>query len=309
MKRREFIRNGTGAGLAAWAAMLTGNLNSFFASAIPWQGGAYDLVAVKDGEPEAMFDKAIESLGGMGAFVGKGARVVVKPNIGWDVPPERAATTHPGLVRRIIQHCLQAGASQVHVFDNTCDKWNNCYTHSGIEQAVKDAGGTIVPGNAEGYYQEVQVPGGRRLKTTKVHELILESDVFINVPVLKHHSSADVSIAMKNLMGVVWDRGWWHRNDLHQCIADYCTHRKPDLNVVDGYRVMLKNGPRGVSVNDVVTLKTLIISTDIVAADAAAAKVFGKEPSDVPHIATAHEMGVGTMDLDKLNINRIKMQG
>ena len=140
-----------------------------------------------------------------------------------------------------------------------------------------------------------------------MHELNLDSDVFINVPVLKHHSSADLSIAMKNLMGVIWDRRYWHRNDLHQCIADFTTYCKPDLNVIDAYRVMMKNGPRGVSEKDVVTYKTQIISSDIVAADAAAAKVFGSDPKNVGYIQKAGDMGVGTYDLAGLNINRIKL--
>jgi len=112
---------------------------------------------------------------------------------------------------------------------------------------------------------------------------------------------------MKNLMGVVWDRRYWHQNDLHQCIADYTTFRNPDLNIVDAYRVMKRNGPRGVSVEDVVLLNSLLISRDIVAADAAAAKLFGLEPDDIPHIVIADKMGIGTMDLASLNINRIKM--
>jgi uncharacterized protein (DUF362 family) len=267
----------------------------------------YDLVAVRNGEPEIMFDKAIESLGGMGAFVKKDQKVVVKPNIGWDVSPERAGNTNPALIKRIIEHCFGAGAKEVFVFDNTCDDWNKCYKTSGIEDVAKAAGAKVVPGNAESYYHEVNIPKGVKLKKAKVHELILESDVFINVPVLKHHSSADLSIAMKNLMGVVWDRMFWHRNDLHQCIADYATHRKPDLNVIDGYRVMMKNGPRGVSVSDVVSYKTLILSADIVAADAAATKVFGSEPQDISYIVKAAELGVGTYNLDSLNINRIKL--
>jgi len=153
----------------------------------------------------------------------------------------------------------------------------------------------------------VQIPGGKNLTTAKVHELILDSDVFINVPVLKSHSSAKLTIAMKNLMGVVWDRKWWHKNDLHQCIADYATFRNPDLNVIDAYRVMKRNGPRGVSTEDVIRLDSMIISRDIVAADAAATKMFGLEPEDIPHISIAYEMGIGNMNLTELNINRIKM--
>jgi uncharacterized protein (DUF362 family) len=111
---------------------------------------------------------------------------------------------------------------------------------------------------------------------------------------------------MKNLMGVVWDRMYWHRNDLQQCIADYATFsKKPTLNIVDAYRVMMKNGPRGVSEADISLMKSLIISTDMVAADAAAAKVYGMKPEDVPYIGIADSMGIGTMELDKLNIHRL----
>ena len=306
MKRRDFIKTGINTTVAASAAMSIGGLSNLLASPIGSEL-PYDLVAVRNGEPEVMFDKAIESLGGMKSFVSTGQKVVIKPNIGWDVVPERAGNTNPKLIKRIVEHCFNAGAKEVYVFDNTCDEWNKCYKTSMIEPMAKEAGAKVVPGNSESYYQTVEIGKGVSLKTAKVHELILESDVFINVPVLKHHSSADLSIAMKNLMGVVWDRMWWHRNDLHQCIADYCTFRPPDLNVIDAYRVMMKNGPRGVSVNDVTEYKSQIISTDIVAADAAATKLFGSEPEDVGYITHAAELGVGTYDLSTLNINRIKL--
>jgi uncharacterized protein (DUF362 family) len=266
----------------------------------------YDLVAVKGGEPALMFDKAMEAFGGIANWVKKGQTVLIKPNIGWDVVPERAANTNPLLVKRVVEHCVQAGARQVYVFDNTCDKWDRCYANSGIEQAVKDAGGTLVPGNTESYYQEVDIPGGKQLKKAKVHELVLESDVFINMPVLKSHGSAKLTISMKNLMGVVWDRMYWHRNDLQQCIADYATFaKKPTLNVVDAYRVMLKNGPRGVSEADVSLMKSLIVSPDMVAADAAATKLFGNSVDDIPYIGIADSMGIGTAALDTLKINRV----
>jgi len=323
MKRRDFISKGLGAAALAGASLsipfnnkLFGNPSSpnplFPPSPPPLFHSTpllpYDLVAIKGGEPEVMFDKAIEVLGGMKAFVQKGQTVLVKPNIGWDVTPERAGNTNPKLVKRVIEHCLQAGARQVYVFDNTCDKWDRCYANSGIEKAVKDAGGTMVPGHTESYYQSVDIPQGKKLKKAKVHELVLQSDVFINIPVLKHHSGAKLTIAMKNLMGVVWDRMYWHRNDLQQCIADYATfEKKPTLNIIDAYRVMMKNGPRGVSEADVSLMKSQIVAPDIVAADAAAAKIFGKEPEDIGHITLADEMGAGTMTLDKLNIHRVIM--
>ncbi len=306
MKRRDFIRKSIGTAAFYGAAMSIPAYSRVFGSVAGQPPDPFDLVAIKGGEPEVMFDQAIKALGGIGTYVKPGQTVLLKPNIGWDVVPERAGNTNPKLVKRVIEQCYQAGAKKVFVFDNTCDKWDRCYSNSGIEKAVKDAGGTIVPGNTESYYQEVSVPKGEKLTTTKVHELVMESDVFINMPVLKSHSSARVTIALKNLMGVVWDRSYWHKNDLNQCIADYATFsKKPTLNIIDAYRVMMKNGPRGVSEADVSTMKSLIISPDIVAADTAATKLFGLDPADVPYLEMAEALGVGTTKLETLNIHRV----
>ena len=141
-----------------------------------------------------------------------------------------------------------------------------------------------------------------------MHELVLSSDVFINVPVLKHHSSTRLTGALKNMMGVVWDRGYWHRNNLNQCIADYTLYsKKPNLNVMDAYNVMMRNGPRGVSKDDLTNMKSLMLSTDWVALDAAGAKMMGLEPEKIEHLAIAAGMGAGRINLATMNIHRIKM--
>ncbi len=298
MNRRSFMKAGLGVSATAFL------LPRSFAHAAP---RPVDLVAIRNGEPEAMFDRGIEVLGGINAFVKKGQKVVIKPNIGWDVAPERAGNTNPGLVAHVVKRCLQAGAKEVYVFDHTCDNGPRCYRTSGIEAAVKGAGGKIAPGDSESYYQTVTVSGASTLKTTQEHELILGSDVFINMPILKTHSSSRVTVTLKNLMGNVWDRGFWHGNDLHLCIAEYAAYRKPALNIVDAYNVMKRNGPRGVSVDDVQLMKAQIISTDMVAADAAATKLMGLDPERVRHIVLAAERGVGKKDLGALNISRIAL--
>jgi uncharacterized protein (DUF362 family) len=305
MNRRDFFKKGSISGLAAYTYFTFGNNLNLFGNPKTNDPQLYDLVAIKGGEPDAMFDQAISVYGGMKKFVKPNQTVVIKPNIGWDTSPERGANTNPKLVSQIVKHCFNAGAKDVYVFDHTCDNWTRCYSNSGIEKAAKDAGAKVVAGNSESYYHAVEVKNGKKLKSASIHELILESDVFINVPILKFHESAGLTISMKNLMGIVWDRGFWHRNDLQQCIADGTTFKKPDLNIIDAYYVMKRNGPRGVSVDDVVTMKSQLISTDIVAADSAAAKLFGKEPTDIGYIKIADEMKIGTMDLSKLNIKRI----
>ena len=304
MDRRTFFKKGLGASVVA-GAVLVGKYENLFAAPYEDNDLPFDLVAVKGGEPDVMLKKGMEAFGGIGKFVKKGQKVVIKPNIGWDVAPERAGNTNPKLVAEIVRQCRQAGASEVYVFDHTCDNWQRCYKNSGIESAVKDAGGKIAPGQTEGYYHDIAIPKGKSITSAKEHELLLSSDVFINVPILKHHGGARLTITMKNMMGNVWDRGTWHRNDLHQCIADYASYRKPTLNIVDAYYVMKQNGPRGVSVEDVVTMKSLLISTDMVAIDTASAKLFGMDPADVRYIQIAADQKIGRMDLENLRIKRL----
>ena len=304
MNRREFLKKSLALAVGTSALLLPGKAGRALGAVV---SGPADLAAVRGGEPEDMFDRGLAAMGGMKRFVSKGQTVVVKPNMAWDVRPELGANTNPALVERIVRRCIEAGASKVYVFDHTCDLWKRSYVTSGIEEAARRAGATVVPADQVRYYQKAPITGARILKETLVHELVLKSDVFINVPVLKNHGGAGLTISMKNLMGIVWDRGEFHSRGLHQCIADLSLLRKPDLNVVDAYRVMTKSGPRGTSERDITIRKAQVLSTDIVAADAAAAKIFGTEPNSVEYIRQGEALKAGTMDLNRLKVERIAL--
>ncbi|MDR1878669.1 MAG: DUF362 domain-containing protein [Bacteroidales bacterium] len=312
MDRRDFLKTLAVTG-AAFTLKMNGGMDILAQTMKDAQTGTpADLIAVMGGEPDAMFRRAIAEAGGMGRFVKSGFKVVVKPNIGWDKTPELSGNTNPKLVAEVVRHCISAGAKEVVVFDHTCDDWIKCYKNSGIEAAAKEAGAKVIPGNEESYYRSVSLPQGKKLKEIKVHKAILDSDVWINVPVLKHHGGANLTISMKNLMGIVWDRRIFHIRDLQQCIADMCTlSKKPILNVVDAYRVLKTNGPRGKSAADVVNPKGLFLSQDIVAVDTAAAKFFNQlrdmPLENVKHLANGQNLKLGTMDIDRLTIKRIKM--
>lgn len=311
MERRDFIKTlaVAGAAITVHRAQAMDVMAQTFTNAA---GNKVDMVAVMGGEPEVMFRRAIEEMGGMKAFIKPGQKVAVKPNIGWDKVPELAGNTNPKLVAEIVKQCLAAGAKEVTVFDHTCDDWQKCYKNSGIEEAAKAAGAKVMPAHLETYYRKVALPQGKNMKSAKVHQAILDCDVWINVPILKNHGGANLTISMKNHMGIVWDRGFFHSNNLQQCIADICTlQKKAVLNVVDAYRIMKTNGPRGRSASDVVLTKGLFVSQDIVAVDTAAAKFFNQVremPLDtVSHLANGQALNIGTMNLDKLNIKRIKI--
>ena len=183
MDRRNFLRAVALTGAALTTAKETDAMSvltqSFETANV---ANKYDLVAVMGGEPEAMFRKAIAEMGGMSNFIGKGDKVCVKPNIGWDQPVEMGANTNPKLVEEIIKQCFDAGASEVTVFDHSCDDWRKSYTNSGIEAAARKAGAKVVPTHQESYYKTVSLPKGRSLKTAKIHQAIVDSDKWINVP-------------------------------------------------------------------------------------------------------------------------------
>lgn len=317
MNRKEFLQTLGAAGIAGTAAINGLDAVELFAQDTN-KTGKPDLVVVRNGEPDVMFQNAIKALGGIGKFVKKGQKVVVKPNIGWDKPPKIPANTNPILVGEIVKQIMEAGAKEVVVFDTSCDNPKSCYQNSGIENAVVKAGGRMVFTDKKDrayrkYYREVQLPEGIILKKAEIHEAILDCDVWFNVPVLKVHGGAKLTCAMKNLMGIVWEPRIFHSSGLQQCIADICTlTKKPILNIVDGYRILKANGPQGRTESDGVLAKLQILSTDIVAADTYALEISksqtGLTLDDAKHISAGEKFKLGTTDIkNKVNIIRISL--
>ena len=311
MRRRDILKT-IALGGAAAVIRPFGSFELLAQTSAMNASGAADLVAALGGEPPEMLRQALVELGGIGRFVHPGHKVVIKPNIGWDNSPEEAGNSNPELIAALVRHCLEAGAARVSVLDHTCDQWNACYRNSGIEEAVKAAGGEMLPANDQGGYQEVALPRAKVLKKAKIHRAIMESDAWFNVPILKSHGGAGMTVSMKNLMGIVWDRGYFHWHDLNQCIADLCTLPKPPaLNIVDAYRVLLEGGPRGGRGKEVTIAKGLFASPDMVAVDTAAIRFFGQLRSmpleNIGYLQKGVELSVGTTDLASLAVKRLKL--
>ncbi|MDR2337140.1 MAG: DUF362 domain-containing protein [Deltaproteobacteria bacterium] len=306
MNRRQFLKS---MAVAVAGTAITSKLKVTAAESLVQDGISAelpDLVAVRNGEPIAMFRKGIEALGGMQSFVKPEQKVIIKPNISFDSAPERAANTNPELVGEVVRQALAAGAKEVLVFDHTLSDWKTTYKVSGTQEAVEQAGGKMILADEKKFYINQKNVKALKLQETDVFKPLLEADVFINLPILKHHGGAKMSCAIKNLMGNVWDRRIMHRSDLNQCIAEMLFYTKPTLNIIDAYRIMIANGPRGVSTDDVRLTKYMIISTDIVAADVAATKIIGYELDEVPYIKIAENLGFGKSDITKLNIARLE---
>jgi len=128
----------------------------------------------------------------------------------------------------------------------------------------------------------------------------------IDVPIAKHHSLAKLTLAMKNLMGVISKRSAMHSN-LGQRLADLSSLVRPGLVVVDAVRILMDNGPTGGNLEDVKKMDTVIATADIVAADSYAATLFGRQPLDLDYVRAGTEMGLGRSDLGNLRIEELSV--
>ena len=272
--------------------------------------GEFDLVVAGRGTPAQLLQTAMAPLGGMGRFVKRGQRVVIKANFAWARTPEQACTNNPELMSALIKMVYDAGAKKVAVWDHTCDNYQFCLIRSGLKKAAQNAGADIFSGHGQNVYREVSLPNGKKLKKAFFIQDALEADVLINFPLPKQHFATEVTLGLKNMMGLVWDMELLHKIDLHQCIADISTIRRPDLVVVDAIRILTSNGPKGPGKTED-TLQ-VIAGTDIVAADAYCVTLF-KNPrtgkpylaGEVPFIKNAYDLNLGEIDLAKVRMKKV----
>jgi len=262
------------------------------------------VVAVAEGKDYAETTrKAIAALGGMGRFVKAGQTVVVKPNMGWDRSSEQGANTHPVVVRTVVEECLRAGAKKVKVFDRTCNDERRCYVNSGIEPALRGMKNVEVKHLDVERFKTVTL-NGRVLKEWEVYGEVLAADVYINVPVAKHHGLTKLTLGLKNVMGIIGgNRGSLHKN-IDAALADLNAVVKSQLTVIDATRVLTAHGPQGGDIRDVKVLNKVIASTDVVAADAYATTLFGMKPEEIAVTVAAARRGLGQMDLGKVRVVR-----
>jgi uncharacterized protein (DUF362 family) len=241
------------------------------------------LVHAEGKDYPALVEKALAPLGGITSLVKKNERVVIKPNISWDRTPDQAATTHPEIVRSLAILCLEAGASQIMVFDRPVNEERRCYINSGIKPAVESMGNSRVtcPYMDHRKFISVKIDKGKSITKWDFYKDAFEADCYINVPVAKQHGSSGLTLGHKNIMGIIGgNRGLIHLS-LAQRIADLNTVIKPRLTLIDATRILFRNGPSGGSHSDVKVLNTLIASRDTVAADAYATTLFQMEPEKI----------------------------
>jgi uncharacterized protein (DUF362 family) len=310
--RRQFLKilgGAAGIATARGTGVLAGDVSSLLHAASGPEAGVPVSVASGANAAENV-RRAVAALGEMKAFVSRGDIVVLKPNIGWDRTPQQAANTDPDVVVALGELCLSAGAKEVRVFDRTCNEPRRCYKNSGIQDAVQQFGKR---NGAEAQFRVYHVED-RKFRRTSIPEALvlsewdlyrdaLEADKIINVPVAKHHSLANVTLGMKNMMGVMGgNRGQIHFR-LSECLVDLNRRLPTHLTVIDATRILLRNGPSGGNLEDVKVVGKTFASADIVAADVVAAEsLFGLKAGEVAHLQKALESGIGVSSRDGIRL-------
>ena len=239
---------------------------------------------------------------GMKRFIAKGDVVLVKPNVGFDRGPELGATTNPEVVRVLVELCLEAGARKVVVADNPIESPRACFAKSGIQAAVEAAGGSVMI-HSRVHDAPVEVRAGspdpsrnEALGTWPIFwKPLAEADKVIGVPVVKDHNLCFASMAMKNWYGLLSGRRNQFHQAIHPVISDLGYMMKPTLIVVDGTRVMMKNGPTGgrlddVRIGGVEGRPVVVASVDQVACDSwCYQKLLGRDPAALAYLDMAYE--------------------
>jgi uncharacterized protein (DUF362 family) len=251
---------------------------------------------------------AVKALGGIESFVKKGDRVLIKVNAAFATPPSLCATTNPELLAEVVRLCSKAGAALVSVTDNPINNPESCFTLSGIGEAARNSGARLIMPE-ESLFANITVPGSNLIRNWPVLLGAFHGATkVIGIAPVKDHHRSGASMSMKNWYGFIGGRRNMFHQDIHTFIKDLALMIRPTLVILDGTFTMVSNGPTGGSVSDLMETKTMIVSTDQVAADAAGAALLGKTPADLPFLAKAEQAGAGTTDFEALRPFRLSAE-
>jgi uncharacterized protein (DUF362 family) len=268
--------------------------------------GAGSRMAIVTGDDRAKtIALAMAVIGGIETYVAKGDRVLLKVNAAFATPPLLGATTHPDLVAEVTRLCLAAGAASVVVTDNPINDPSSCFELSGIAAAARRAGATVVVPR-EDSFRPLTLPGATLIRNWPVLSSPLQGITkLIGLAPVKDHNRAGASMTLKNWYGLLGGRRNVFHQDIHVIIRELAMMVKPTLVILDGTASLMTNGPTGGSLSDLKPTRTMVVSTDAVAADAFGATLLGRQASDLPYITMAAAAGAGTANYEMLNPERL----
>lgn len=228
------------------------------------------IAAVAKGENLApMFDRSIDALGGLAQFVKRRGKVTVKPSAAYNRTPETGWNSNPQLTEHIIKTCYKLGARFVSLFEQTVDTWTLCYKNSGIERVTKDARARMWPGNNEDYYKPVDN------SAIKIHSSLADTDLIINLVVVNTGRMSPIGGAIENYLHGAWNYATFTAGQMIDALK---IMPKPQLTISE---IRMEN------------TQALVVSLDMVAADAVAAQLLRIPGSEIFGLNEAGSAGIG----------------
>jgi uncharacterized protein (DUF362 family) len=341
--RRRFLNWGVGTAAALGAPQILVGCQKKKTPTEPASINA-QVAAVRGDELDTITRDALDALGGIGKIVNQGESVFIKPNmvtLPWGSQSNvflRGECTKPEIIIAVADECLKAGASQVTIGDGSqmySFDWKYATTLNGSTDLVQEAERlslqydkpvtlACLEDDSPGF---VEVPSRTYLGQIAVSSLVTSADRVISIPVAKTHSWAQLTLALKNFVGITsleryavlvnnshWDRGGEFDHSTPQAIGqiylDVVDAVRPDLSVIDFSIGIEGDGPTLGSGARVVDMKArlgswlVLASTDIMAADATAARVMSHGVGQIKQLGMGFDMGLG-----EIRENNIEMIG
>ncbi|MDJ0522748.1 MAG: DUF362 domain-containing protein [Planctomycetota bacterium] len=272
--------------------------------AVAKPASAPDLVVARGSPAASLVTAALEEMGGIQRFVQPGDVVLIKPNAAFDRPAWQGSTTNPDVLRAMVAACMDAGAREVLVTDNPIHVPEGCFRKTGLGKAAEDGGGSVwLPRKAD--FGPVALPDTVLDGWEVFLEPLKRATKVIGIAPVKDHNLSRASMTLKNWYGLLGGP----RNRLHQkldeTIATLAGMVKPTLSVLDGTRILIRNGPTGGSPDDVIDGNVLAMGTDGVALDAFGATLLELGVADLTYLQMAEQWGHGASDWMALDTREV----
>ena len=257
---------------------------------------------------ETRLRDALSSLGGMASFVRPGQRVLLKPNLVRAMAPETAATTHPSVVAATARLVREAGGTPV-IVESPGGPYSpavlrRLYRRTEMDRAAEVGGAEL---NYDVGTAQVPLADGTVLHRLDVVKPLLEADVVINLAKLKTHNLTTLTLAVKNLFGLVpgvlkigYHGKLQNKERFVEGLVDILVYVKPALNIIDAVVAMEGDGPSG---GDPRSVGALIAAPDAFAADVVASALVGLSPLEVATTEAGRRRGLTTGRIEDLHLS------
>jgi uncharacterized protein (DUF362 family) len=259
------------------------------------------IVKIEKNQVTEAVRKAVDLIGGIETIVKAGEKVLLKVN--WCVVPEDpkvGVVTNPVVARAVADLVKEAGAEPIIADSAARGVDTDMVIRTTGYDKLADDGYAVVNLDKEKVVR-LEFPDGEILQKIKTFELVTQVDKIIDIPLFKTHDSAEATLGLKNMKGLLHDdqKSKLHREGLYAGIADVNSRFAPALVLYDGTWAMEGLGPMyGIPFE----LNLILATRDVVAGDAVAGSIMGFEPGELLVTKMAYERGLGEMNLTKIPV-------